>query len=153
MFPYKHIVSVAATILTLGVATQAPVAAQSVIVVPQSGFYGANPQPFGAIYGGSYSGFYRDNPQPVSSFIYGSPIPTPMPVNPVTGHSTRSTNDFGAFPRRRSGSVVNSTLLNPILINPTIQDSTLVNPIIVNPEQRRDANKVQRGSSMYLNRL
>lgn len=153
MFQYQHLLSVAAIVVASGVAMPfSPGMAQSVIVVPQTNFYG-NQQPFGAVYGSPYNGFYRDNSQPVSSFIYGSPIPTPMPVNPVTGHSIRTTNDFGAFPRRRSGSVVNSTLWNPILINPTIQDSTLVNPIIVNPEQRRDANKVQRGSSMYLNRL
>lgn len=136
MFQSKHLFSVTAAIFSLGIATQAPVAAQSVIIVPQGGFYGVQ------------------QPQTFSSFIYGSPIPTPMPVNPVTGHSIRTTNDFDAFPSRRSGSVVNSTLLNPILINPTIQDSTLVNPIILNnPRQRRDSNKVQRGSSMYLNRF
>ncbi|MEH1781110.1 MAG: hypothetical protein V7K67_33845 [Nostoc sp.] len=51
----------------------------------------------------------------VGSLIYGSPIPTPAPVDPATRQN-----------------VTNSTP-----INPTIRDSTLVNPVIINNSWRR----------------
>lgn len=78
-------------------------------------------------------------PRIVGSFIYGSPIPTPMPVDPVTGFSVRRTpiNSWSSTPRRRTGTVVNSTLINPVLVNPTIRNSTLVNPVILNSGYRR----------------
>jgi hypothetical protein len=83
---------------------------------------------------------YRvSQPQMVGSFIYGSPIPTPMPVDPVTGFSVRRTplNSWNSTPTRRTGTVVNSTLVNPVLVNPTIRDSTLINPVILNSGYRR----------------
>ena len=64
-----------------------------------------------------------------ASFIYGSPIPTPVPVNPYTGQIHRS--DFG----RRN--VVYPPFGNSVLVNPTIQDSTLINPIIINQDGYR----------------
>jgi hypothetical protein len=71
----------------------------------------------------------------VGSFIYGSPIPTPMPVDPTTGLMPR-TNYPDSYPHVREN-VINSTLINPTLINPVIRDSTLVNPVIVNNSWRR----------------
>jgi hypothetical protein len=85
-------------------ATIAPASAQQVII--------------------NYGG--RSSQQPaVGSFIYGSPISTPMPVDPSTGlMPSRSTvrQNWGHNYRRT----------NPILINPVIRDSTLVNPVIIN---------------------
>ncbi|MBW4687376.1 MAG: hypothetical protein KME40_20245 [Komarekiella atlantica HA4396-MV6] len=72
----------------------------------------------------------------VGSFIYGSPIPTPMPVDPATGLMPRRINHPNFYPRLRQN-VDNSTLINPTLINPTIRDSTLVNPVIINNSWRR----------------
>ncbi|PPS44752.1 hypothetical protein [Chroococcidiopsis sp. TS-821] len=89
-------------------------------------------------------------PQNVSSFIYGSPIPTPMPVDPVTGISVRRApiNSWSSTPTRRSGTVVNSTLINPVLVNPQIQDSTLINPVILNSGYRR-FNRVPSGVIIF----
>ncbi len=72
----------------------------------------------------------------VGSFIYGSPIPTPMPVDPATGLMPRRINHPNFYPQVRQN-VDNSTLINPTLINPTIRDSTLVNPVIINNSWRR----------------
>ncbi|MBH8555116.1 hypothetical protein I8751_22750 [Nostocaceae cyanobacterium CENA357] len=72
------------------------------------------------------------NSPAVGSFIYGSPIPTPMPVDPATGLMPSRTNyPAYSYPRVRQ-KVRNSTLINPTLINPVIRDSTLVNPVIIN---------------------
>ena len=74
--------------------------------------------------------------QSTSSFIYGSPIPTPMPVNPVTGLQNFGNNSYRncSFSNRVpvSGTIQNSVLINPTLINSQIYDSVLVNPKIVN---------------------
>lgn len=107
----------------------APVVAQSAVFVGQGVPYGVR------------------QPQNVSSFIYGSPIPTPMPVDPVSGLSVRRApiNSWSSAPTRRTGTVINSTLLNPVLVNPTIQDSMLINPIILNSGYRRSFNKVPSG--------
>jgi hypothetical protein len=80
---------------------------------------------------------YQINQQPaVGSFIYGSPIPTPMPVNPSTGLIPRDTdNTYYSYPQVRQN-VRDSTFFNPILVNPNIRDSTLVNPVIVNDASR-----------------
>jgi hypothetical protein len=69
----------------------------------------------------------------VGSFIYGSPIPTPMPVDPATGLMPQRTNypDYYSYPQVRQN-VRNSTL-----INPAIRDSTLVNPVIINNSWHR----------------
>jgi hypothetical protein len=105
--------------MTLGVmgVTTAPAFAQSVIVI--DGAYGVKRSPT------------------VGSFIYGSPIPTPMPVNPATGLMPQR-NDYQdySYPQFRYN-VRNSTLINPTLINPAIRDSTLVNPVIINNSWRR----------------
>ncbi|BAY17385.1 hypothetical protein NIES21_32220 [Anabaenopsis circularis NIES-21] len=100
----------------------------------------------------------RSNPfgvsqQPaVGSFIYGSPIPTPMPVDPSTGlipsgpiypqpiypkaiYPSTIYPDY--YPQVRHNRFNNSTLVNPTLINPIIKDSTIVNPVIINNSWRR----------------
>jgi len=100
-------------------ATTAPAAAQSVVV--QRGFsVGVTHSPVPPAY------IYQP---PAASYIYGSPIPTPVPVNPVTGLAP-STSNYQAYPVRRN--IVDSTLVNPVLVNPTIRNSTLINPVIVN---------------------
>lgn len=96
-------------------ATTAPVSAQSVVVGGQGFSYGVVPTSGG------------------SSFIYGSPIPTPILVNPNTGLLPRT--NYYSYPGRRT--IENSTLLNPILVNPRIRDSTLINPVIINNSGRR----------------
>ncbi|MEH2066747.1 MAG: hypothetical protein V7K47_00850 [Nostoc sp.] len=81
------------------------------------------------------SGF-RQTPA-VGSFIYGSPIPTPMPVDPATGLMPQRTDYYNySYPGGRHR-VRNSTLINPAFVNPTIRDSTLVNPVIINNSWRR----------------
>ncbi len=72
----------------------------------------------------------------VGSFIYGSPISTPMPVDPATGLMPSRTNyPAYSYPSVRQ-KVRNSTLINPTLVNPVIRDSTLVNPVIINNSGR-----------------
>ncbi|YAF95546.1 MAG: hypothetical protein AB3A66_23840 [Nodularia sp. CChRGM 3473] len=66
-------------------------------------------------------------PPAVGSFIYGSPIPTPMPVDPATGLIPSRNSHYHSYP-----TVNNSRLIKPTLINPIIRDSTLVNPVIIN---------------------
>ena len=68
----------------------------------------------------------------VGSFIYGSPIPTPMPVDPTTGLMIQR-NHY----RNYSYPQVRQNIRNSTLINPTIRDSTLVNPVIINNSWRR----------------
>ena len=114
--------------ITVGVAlmtaTTASVSAQSVIVIKQGSSPGVSQSPTG------------------SPFIYGSPIPTPIPVNPMNGLLPSPTNYY--YPARGNvysypmrGNVENSTLLNPVLVNPRIRDSKLINPVIVNEQGRR----------------
>ena len=85
----------------------------------------------------------RINQQPaVGSFIYGSPISTPMPVDPATGLMLRRSNDdrdYHSYPvvrprpnLGRNPTLINPTLSNPTLSNPVIRNSTLVNPGIIN---------------------
>ncbi len=103
------------TLVTIA-ATSVPTSAQSVIWI--DGTYGVNSSPA------------------TGSFIYGSPISTPMPVNPATGLIPSRTNyPAYSYPRVRQ-KVRNSTLINPTLVNPVIRDSTLVNPVIINNSRR-----------------
>ncbi|MEH2135636.1 hypothetical protein [Nostoc sp.] len=68
----------------------------------------------------------------VGSFIYGSPIPTPIPVDPTTGLIPQRTNYPNySYPRIRQN------VRNPTPINPVIRDSTLVNPVIINNSWQR----------------
>ncbi|OKH26459.1 hypothetical protein NIES1031_11470 [Chroogloeocystis siderophila 5.2 s.c.1] len=117
----------AASVITPVVFGAALITIPSVPVAAQSVFIGQE-VPYGV-----------SQPQNISSFIYGSPIPTPMPVDPVTGISVRRApiNSWSFTPTRRTGQVINSTLINPVLVNPKIQDSTLINPVILNSGYRR----------------
>lgn len=81
-------------------AVAAPASAQSVIIINEStSYYGGNQNPT------------------VGNFIYGSPIPTPVPVNPTTGLIPTQRNFSKPYIRRR---VYNSTLINPVIVNPRI---------------------------------
>ncbi|MEH2221671.1 hypothetical protein [Nostoc sp.] len=68
----------------------------------------------------------------VGSFIYGSPIPMPMPVDPTTGLMIQRNHyrDY-SYPQ------VRQNIRNFTPINPIIRDSTLVNPVIINNSWRR----------------
>ncbi len=90
---------------------------------------------------------YDSYTQPtVTNFIYGSPIPTPVPVNPITGQIIDSSNYYTPQVRRyRSYSYPpvrqhfrNSTFVNPVLVNPRIHNSTIINPTIVNDSNYRN---------------
>lgn len=91
-----------------------------------------------------------NQPHPPASFIYGSPIPTPVPVNPTTGLLPSTNYSYPGYYHPRRGTIVNSTLINPTLVNPTIQNSTLINPLIVNEQlyQPVYGTRVLRGSGI-----
>ncbi|MEC4892726.1 MAG: hypothetical protein SAL07_12130 [Oscillatoria sp. PMC 1051.18] len=85
--------------------------------------------------------------QPSTSYIYGSPIPTPVPVNPLTGVPTIFEPRYrGVLPSQNinRGRIRNSTLVNPTVINSDISDSVLVNPVIVNPTNNYRRYPTQR---------
>ncbi|NJM20863.1 MAG: hypothetical protein HC836_38050 [Richelia sp. RM2_1_2] len=92
--------------LGLGIATAliaavaAPASAQSIIII-----------------NGENRHYERNQHPTVGNFIYGSPIATPVPVNPATGHIPTQ-SDFSQPYRIRK--VDNSTSINPILVNPRI---------------------------------
>ncbi|HYX13849.1 MAG TPA: hypothetical protein VE944_05655 [Nostoc sp.] len=113
------------TLAVVGVSI-APASAQRVIVI--DGGYGVRRRCEAAC---------RQTSPPVGSFIYGSPIPTPMPVDPATGLMPQRNNypDY-YYPQFRQN-VRNSTLINPTLINPAIRDSTIVNPVIIDNSWHR----------------
>jgi hypothetical protein len=71
-----------------------------------------------------------------SSFIYGSPIGTPMPVNPISGSPNFGNNSYPncnfGYPVPLGGTIQNSVLINPTVINSQVYDSVLVNPTVVN---------------------
>ena len=117
--------------------TIAPVAAEQVIIIDGGGISIGVNQPRvndDSIYDGNS---IRVNQPRVNSFIYGSPIPTPIPVDPTTGLIPNSTSDYSySYPRMRQN-VINSTFVNPVLVNPTIRESTLINPVIVRDSWRR----------------
>ncbi|MGF1676060.1 MAG: hypothetical protein ACFCUV_20600 [Rivularia sp. (in: cyanobacteria)] len=81
-------------------AVAAPASAQSIIII-----------------NGGNRHYERNQHPSVGNFIYGSPIPTPVPVNPATGHIPTQI-DFSQPYRTRK--VDNSTSINPILVNPRI---------------------------------
>lgn len=126
---FTAIVSITLGAALIPIAT-APVSAQSVIVGP------------GVI----------SQPTTAGSLIFGSPIPTPVPVHPTTGHlfnpnyySYPANPNYYSYPIRRA--VGNSTLLSPVLVNPSIQNSTLINPVIIN--QRGFLAPVYGGSRLF----
>lgn len=85
----------------------------------------------------SYGSYGVNQPPAVGSYIYGSPIPAPMPVDPTTGLLPSRTIYPNYYPHVRHHRFNDSTLVNPTLINPTIKDSTIVNPVIINNSWRR----------------
>lgn len=106
-------------------AVAAPASAQSIIIINNSTpDYGRNHNPT------------------VGNFIYGSPIPTPVPVNPVTGHIP--TRSYFSKPQR-SRTIYNSTLINPVLVNPTIIKSPR--------NRRRYRNSRRRGYRQPASRI
>lgn len=85
--------------------------------------------------------------QPCANFIYGSPIPTPVPVNPYTGRPCSvSSSTIVVTPGR--GILRNSTLINPTVINSTISNSVLVNPVIIN-SPRFPQRTLRRATIIY----
>ncbi|EDX77302.1 hypothetical protein MC7420_439 [Coleofasciculus chthonoplastes PCC 7420] len=77
-----------------------------------------------------------------SSVIYGSPIPAPVPVNPVTGRPCSFSSGGSSYRNYRDrddyrykepirGTIRDSTLINPTIIDSTISDSVLVDPVII----------------------
>jgi hypothetical protein len=72
------------------------------------------------------------SPPPSANFIYGSPIATPIPVNPYTGMAADSplnrpyvtrcnVTTVSPPPRNRRNSVlVNPTIVNPVIVNPGV---------------------------------
>ncbi len=85
MFNLKQIVTPLGIGLTLWGIFSLPVKAQRIIIInePSSGYpysyYPRYPYPY-------------QTQTPSANFIYGSPIPTPIPVNPYTGQSTINNN-------------------------------------------------------------
>ena len=70
-------------------------------------------------------------PQSCGSYIYGNPIPAPVPVNPITGQPCAlSSSTVVVTPGR--GTIQNSTLIRPTIVNSTVSNSVLVNPVIIN---------------------
>lgn len=82
------------------------------------------------------------NSPPPTTQIYGSPIPSPVPVVPGTSQPSLYSpynNTYGniyrdRYPNRipRRGTIRNSTLINPTIIDSTITDSVLIDPTIIN---------------------
>ena len=133
-----HIVGVATAIvpLTVGMvilsATTTPASAQSVVVGGEGFYFGVNQPTIPFIY---------QSPT-TAPFVYGSPVLTPSPIypstlvprdtyyySPVYPSTLTPRNNYYSYPTR-SG-VVDSTLVNPVLVNPQIRNSTLINPVIV----------------------
>lgn len=110
---------------------------------------------------------------PSTSYIYGSPIPSPVPVNPFTGQpssiygnpqptsvrvypatgqpysvSPYGYPDYNSGIRRGRGVIRDSTLVNPTVINSTISDSVLVDPVIID-SSRLPYGRQRRSGIIY----
>jgi hypothetical protein len=132
--------------LALMSATIAPAAAEQVIVIDGGGIsIGVNQPrvPGSSIYYGNSIGV--NQPPNVGNFIYGSPIPTPIPVNPTTGLTPSRSHGYYYPPYRQH--LRNSTFVNPVLVNPRIRESTLINPVIVRDSWRR--TPIRRSRVIY----
>jgi hypothetical protein len=112
-----------AKLLSIGVilSTASPVAAQNVTIINNSRITNQRPS--------------------LGSFIYGSPIPTPMPVNPRTGlmlnHSDR---DYNSYP----------VIMPPGSSNPLLPKSTFINPPLTN--YSRPSQTLRRPGQLRMNR-
>jgi hypothetical protein len=121
--PISFRTAIATLLAPLTLAAIAPQAAQAQIII-------INPSPYPAI-----------PPQPQSgTFIYGSPIPTPIPVNPVTGQPTIFDRRVSNYPTVRPGrGAVFSPNRVGISVGGTTRRTTrrtstiIVNPTIINP--------------------
>ena len=91
----------------------------------------------------------------VTNFIYGSPISTPVPVNPYNGQVIQGNGNLyhNSYPQRRviiqprvRRYIKDTTLVNPIFVNPNIRNSTIINPRILNPHHHYYGNPVHRNS-------
>lgn len=100
-----------ASVLALIDGNNTPVSAQQTIVIERGSPYGVSQPPV------------------VGNFIYGSPIATPMPVNPMTGLMPNRSDYYYPHPRR---AIEGSTLANP-----NIPNLIIINPTIVNNSQYR----------------
>lgn len=120
-----YFLGLGAAIALLG-ALAAPASAQSVIIINNGStpYYGRNHRPT------------------VGNFIYGSPITTPIPVNPVTGHSPTQRRFYKPYRKQR---VYNRTFINPVLVNPTI--------IKTPRNRRRFGNSRRRGYRQPASRI
>lgn len=87
-----------------------------------------------------------------TTHIYGSPIPSPVPVFPGTSspysHSPYNHSIYNPVRRPLGGVIRNSTLINPTIINSTISDSVLVDPVIINPS-RSTRRTIRRSGVIY----
>ncbi len=122
-------------------------------------------------------------PQPSSgSFVYGSPIPSPIPINPTTGMSDRGSsnnyrlnpNPYPSYPDHYRGypnsypsypddyyqgypNSYPSYPRYPVGSNGGVNNSTLINPTLINP-QIRDSVLINpvivspRGNRRHFNR-
>jgi hypothetical protein len=98
----------------------------------------------------------RDRKPYRTNYIYGNPIPTTVLVNPHNGQIIQRSNNFypHSYPQRRiiiqprmRRYIKNSTLVNPILVNPNIRRSTIINPRILNPHRHYYGNPIHRNST------
>lgn len=135
---WGKVVSIAALLplgMALVTAAGAPATAQSTIII-EGGYYPSDGYYHNGGYGYPNNGYYpprTNQPPQAAPFVYGSPIPTPMPVDPNTGLTPRNNNTYSypAYPNPYGNRVQDSTIVNPVLVNPRIRDSTIVNPTIV----------------------
>lgn len=82
---------------------------------------------------------------PYTTYIYGSPIPSPVPIpstinqfNSDYSYRDRYDRDYYQDRRgRRSGTIRNSTLINPTIIDSEIEDSVLIDPVIIDSRINR----------------
>ncbi len=90
-----------------------------------------------------------------TNFIYGSPISTPVPVNPYTGQVIQGSDNFhhNSYSQRRvivqprmRRYIKDTTFINPTLVNPNIRNSTIINPRILNPYRHYYRNPVHHNS-------
>ncbi len=100
-----------ASALALISGNNTPVSAQQTIVIERGSPYGVSQPPV------------------VGNFIYGSPIATPMPVNPMTGLMPNRSDYYYPHLRR---AVEGSTFANP-----NIPNLIIINPTVVNNSQYR----------------
>ena len=104
--------------------------------------------------GGYVPGIQQQSPLP---YIYGSPIPSPIPLTSGIGATNSNIGNYYPSPNYgigigvlvpSNGIIQNSTLINPTVVNSQINDSVLVNPVIVNPTTY-PRNYVKRSRILY----